>query len=925
MLPHSPRACPPIARSNFVSRRQALSSTCLLAFPAALALGHPALAQTNITTNQASTLNLVAGQVNILSGVSITSTGQAAISGATLAQLSNAGNVADASGTGIYLGAGGSLGNTGSISGANAVRFNAAGSLANAGVITGTNYGVLVNNGTGHVGNTGSIAAGDDGISLNDGGTVTNSGSIFGAHLGVYTGNALGSVTNSGIISARSGDAVSLYSGGSLTNLAGGQLIGGYAGVYAGGTGAQITNAGLITGPEFGAYLMGNTASLTNAGTIAGGVDGVNDLGRGALITNTGLIHGGQIGVKLATGGAVDNAGIITGGTTGVKLGNNSMLANEASGHITGGMTAVVAATGDVLRNSGTITGQTGISASGAVSLVNNGVIASTEQGGNAISLSGGASSITLGTGSKLYGNIAGGGTASQITLTGSGTLISDITGFAAGSSITVQQSAVWSGAGQWQVAQLVNNGVFTPGAIGTPLSLTGNFVQSSTGVLSVLVSPGGISSFAITGTATLGGTLRYMLAPGSFVPGSDVFLAATGGVTGNFATVTSTQTGVQATPLHLTVATVIAVTNTPESSTAVDNPAASAVVVSNNAITFTSNIIVVPSGAGLFADTTQAMALGAFASGQALLDHAVGYAAGGNAGDACQALPATGTGQTANMASALASGICAAGGWMQVTGNTASATGAYTIRGGGFLAGVDRANGIGGRIGVAVGYDTDNLSDKSGGTAGLQTIRLGIYAAQPLGRFALSADIMDGIVSRNTTRYTGAAAATAKGHGNVFSGDVQIALPLTLGGGTEITPALGAQIVSVTAGRLSETSATQAFAVNVASASGTTAAPYLSLTVQKQFITASNLTITPDVTAGVTTMLNNPGANTELTAQDGTAFITHPEHMAPISGQISTGITITKRNWSITARYTGEAGGNWSGQSLQAGVQVRF
>jgi len=275
-------------------------------------------------------------------------------------------------------------------------------------------------------------------------------------------------------------------------------------------------------------------------------------------------------------------------------------------------------------------------------------------------------------------------------------------------------------------------------------------------------------------------------------------------------------------------------------------------------------------------------------------------------------------------MASALASGICAAGGWMQITGNTASATGAYTIRGGGFLAGVDRANGIGGRIGLAVGYDTDNLSDKSGGTAGLQTIRLGIYAAQPLGRFVLSADITDGIVSRNTTRYTGAAAATAKGHGNSLSGDAQISLPLTLGG-TEITPAFGAQIVSVTAGRLDETSATQAFAVNVASASGTTAAPYLRLSVQKQFITASNLTITPDVTAGVTTMLNNPGANTELTAQDGTAFITHPEHMAPISGQISTGITITKRNWSITARYTGEAGGNWSGQSLQAGVQVRF
>ncbi len=848
MFSHPPRAV----------RRHALSTSCLLAFPTAFALGGSAQAQTVISANQSSTLNLSsygAAGVSISNGVSITSTGLAAVSATVAAQLGNAGQVSDMSGSGIDLGAGGAVSNSGSINGAD--------------------YGVRVNGAAGQVSNTGAIAAGYDGVSLNKGGIVSNSGSIFGAHIGVYTGNGQGSVSNSGTITARSGDAVSLYSGGSLTNTASGQLNGGYSGVYAGGNGSQITNAGLITGPEFGAYLMG-ASSVSNSGTMAGGVDGVMDLGAGGVVANTGLIHGGQIGVRLAGNGSVDNSGMISGGTIGVKLGVNGTLANEASGHVTGGTTSVVAAAGDVLTNAGSISGRTGISTTGAVSIVNTGVISSTVAGGNAISLSGGASTITLGTGSQIDGNIAANNTASQIILTGSGTLACGISGFAAGSALTVAQGAVWTGEGNWQVAQLVNNGVFTPGLVGTPLSLSGNFVQNSTGTLRVLVTPGGISSFAITGTATLGGTLRYVLAPGTYAPGSDTFLTASGGIQGDFAQVTSTQTGLQATPLVHTVGSVVVV-----------NGATTQV-----ALTITAPLTVTPGGATLFADSTQAMVLGAFAAGASVLDRADSGAP--------------------------------AGGWAQASGSTASASGAYSVRGGGFLAGIDHGNGFGGRIGFAVGLDSSNMRDKSSGTAGLKTVRLGLYAAQPLGRFVLSADVMDGVISRNTTRTTGADAATAKGSANVLSGDAQLALPLVWGG-ADIVPAFGLRIASVTAGRLDEASATQAYALNVAGASGTTIAPYLRLAVQKSFITTSNLVITPTATLGVTTMLNNPGADTMFTAQDGTAFLSHPEHMAPISGQFSTGVTLSRGAWSFTATYSGEAGGNWSGQSLQAGVQARF
>lgn len=901
MLSHSPRA----------ARRNALGSTCLLALPTAFALATPACAQTIISLDQNSPVTLApnAGRVSVGQGVSITSNGATAVSASAAAQFGNAGSISAMNGTGIDLAAGGSVDNSGSV---------------NAG-----SYGVRVNNAAGQVANTGAIAAGYDGVSLNKGGAVTNYGSIFGAHIGVYTGNALGDVTNSGNISARSGDAVSLYSGGNFTNTASGQLSGGYAGVYAGGNGSHISNAGLIGGGQFGVYLMG-ASSVSNSGTIVGGTDGINDLNQGGQVNNAGLIRGGQIGIKLAAHGAVDNSGIVSGGAIGVKLGTNATLANEASGHITGGTTAVLAAAGDVLQNAGAVSGQTGIAANGAVSIANSGVISSTLAGGNAISLQNGASIITLDTGSEIDGNIAANGTASQIILAGSGTLSSNLIGFGRGSAVTVQPGAVWTGTGNWQVARLVNNGVFTPGVMGTPLSLTGDFVQNASGTLRVLVTPGGMSPFAITGAAMLGGTLRYVLAPGTYVPGSHTFLTATGGISGNFDQVTSSQTGLAATSLHLGQGAVIAVTAAapaaaPVSAAASDAPVGiaaagvSAAVPAAAVLSLSTPVVVAPAGASLFADTTQAMALGALANGQALLDHATGSQTAN-----CQMPPAGGSGQAANMATAMASALCAAGGWMQVTGNIASATDAYSLNGGGFLAGFDHANGIGGRIGFALGYDSETLSGNAGGTAGLQTIRLGLYASQPLGRFVLSADVMGGIVSSNTTRYTGADAATAKGSGHTMSGDVQLAMPLFYDGAV-ITPAFGVNLASVSAGALNETSATQAFALNVASASGTTLAPYLRLDVQKRFVTASNLVIIPDVSLGAAAMLNNPGANTQLTTQDGTVFMTHPEHMAPISGQFSAGGSIGRGAWSITARYSTSAGGNWSGQSLQAGVQVRF
>lgn len=817
----------------------------LLVLPAAMVLTPPALAQGAVGAQQAAPVNLAAyggAGVSIASNVAIVGDGWAALWAANPAQVNNAGQIAAANGAGIWLGGGGTVSNAGGIAGNDAVEMWSAGSVVNTGSISAARYGVVVNGGAGAVSNGGAIHAGFDGVSLNRGGSVSNSGTIFGAHIGVYTGNGLGSVTNSGQISANRGDAVSLYSGGSLTNTASGRLLGGYSGVYAGGDGSRITNAGLISGPDFGVYLTG-ASSVSNSGTITGGIDGVIATGRGGVVANTGLITGALAGVKLTKGDTLDNAG--------------------------------------------TIAGAAGIVANGAVTITDTGSIIATG-GGNAISLSRGASTITLGTGAQIVGNIAGNGTASSISLTGSGTLSSTITGFGNG-ALTVAQGANWAGSGSWNVAQMVNNGSFSAGLATAPLRLTGNFSQGDTGTLLVLVQPGQISSFTVSGTIKLGGTLSYVLAPGAYTPAGYEFLQAEDGLSGGFTQVAQTA------PLSLVL-----------------TPKAAWLWVNRN---FT----VTPRGAGLLPDLPQAMAL----DGQSLDDLLLGHAIAPAPEAKCRPPPPPSRGNAA-IATAIASGFCAAGGWVEAAGsNLASAD--FNLAGGGFLAGVDRVlPATAGRIGLAAGYDSARLRGQGSGTADLETIRLGLYANQPAGAFVLAAALLDGIVSASTTRATGAVAAVAREHGNVLAIAAQAALPLAWRG-WGISPAAGLRVTRVALGALAERDAAPAFALSVRAAANTVVTPFLHVDMGRGYITAARLTLTPHFVLGLEGTPGAVGARLSMASQYGTVFALGPRHLAPVSGLAGLGLRLTKGGWALDFGYQGRFAGNWSAQSLEAAISARF
>ena len=722
-------------------------ASALLALPAAMSFGGvlvgPAAAQGVIGTNQTTTVNLgnyAPGPVSITAGTTISPVGGAGIEGAgRFWSLSNAGVIDAQAGDGVRLDAGG-------------VVVNEVGS-----VIDASGYGVRVTGAVGSVTNSGAITALYDGISLNRGGEVANAlgGTISGGHIGVYTGNGAGVVANAGVISAETGDAVSLYAGGSFSNAASGRVQGGYSGVYAGGNFSTVQNAGTIGGTSFGVYLSG-ASGVSNSGTISGGVDGIIDVGAGGTVGNSGVIEGGKVGLRMAADARVENEGRISGGVTGVKIGAGSVLENEAGGVILGGAVGLQAAGDVVIDNAGSIGGAVGIVVSGGQSsILNTGTVASSVRGGDAIELgAGGADVLTLGTGSVIEGDIDGENSASQVLLMGGGTLASDVIGFGPGSGLSVAPGAEWVASGSWTVASVVNAGILQPGLVGAPLNLTGSFTQLSTGVLRVVVTPEGVSQFNVTGPVQLGGKLVYVLAPGVYAPVSESFLSSNGPVTGSFAQVvvqSPAETGQSDPPLAMALAS----------------------AASTAAVVVSQNFTVGPEDDGLFANANQVSVLDAQRAGDVLLGHAEAENAG-----PCPAggVMANGGGTQAGIAGALAGAFCGAGGWLETSGTRMDVSDGYDADVAGFLAGLDRRVGAAGtRVGLAVGYDAATLTDDAGGKASINTFRVGVYGAQPLGGFVVTGDVMGGFASIATTRATGAGDAAGRGDGTSVAGGVEV------------------------------------------------------------------------------------------------------------------------------------------------------
>jgi hypothetical protein len=930
------------------ARRHVLQASCAaLALPAGLALAAPAAAQSTVSTNQYSTVNLspASNPLTITAGTTIATGAATGLfgTGGTIWQLANAGDI-DAGGDGILLQSAAMITNTGTVTGADAmliygtasianagtiaggaaaIRLQQGGSVGNTGIISASGYGILAQGTFAAVSNSGTIIAGDDGISLNDGGEVTNSGTVEGVHLGIYTGHAAGLVSNSGLITASFGDAVSLYDGGSFANTPTGILHGGYSGLYAAGA-AAVSNAGLITGTSFGVYLNG-AATLSNTGSIAGGLDGVIDVGAHGELTNSGEITGTVNGVRMGAHGKVLNEGTITGGVTAVTLATGGLLDNTATGLLHGGIAGVRAAGLDTIDNAGTIVG--GVTLGAGSSLENSGTITGT----TAISLTG-ADALTFETGTDIAGAIAGGGTNSQITLAGTGALASNLTGFGAGSTLTVLPGADWTAAGSWSVPNVINAGTLQPGGAGQTLAITGNFTQTSSGLMRVAVSPTAASALAITGSASLAGGLLYVLAPGAYAPGSTTFLTATNGITGAFTSTTTTQPAsapaVQITPPappppaaapQSNNPQVAAVAATTPSRAAAPEPVTYAEIVGTSAsLVVTQSFTVAPADATLYSAMDQDLTQAAARTGDELLAHAT--APGPSPCLPANALP--GDHSTAGLAGAIASAACRLGGWAEATGTT-TAAGAYDSHEAGFLGGLDRQLGNGMRLGLAIGYDATSLKDSQSGRADTDTLRLGLYAAAPLGAFILSGEANDAFATSRTDRATGAGDATARPHTNIAEGAIALSAPFSLAG-LAVLPGAGLQIAHLSGGPATESAALSGFALTVGPTTANSVQPFATITLAHRFVTDSQLVLTPSLTLGARYEAGSESPTTTLTTSN-TTLTAHTAPLGRATGLIGAGLTATQGAFSLTARYSAQTTTHATSQTAEAALNVAF
>lgn len=272
------------------------------------------------------------------------------------------------SGFPLYGGGAGTVRNSGTIAG---VYFGAGGSVENIGLIE----GVYSRNAAIMVSNSGTILGGGIGVLAEAGGSIRNTGLIQGGY-GIRTGSA--AVFNSGTILGTRGSGGAIVMDGTglssvrNTGLIQGQGAGGvYISYFPGGGAGAVTNSGTIEGTggpapnasvaqrHNGGILLGAGGSVDNRGLIQG-VSGIY-VGRAAgTVTNSGTIAGTSLpGIILQAGGTVFDSGTITGGNgTAISFGGGGNMLALENGYNLGGAVAVAGAgnTLELLGAAGAVT-----------------------------------------------------------------------------------------------------------------------------------------------------------------------------------------------------------------------------------------------------------------------------------------------------------------------------------------------------------------------------------------------------------------------------------------------------------------------------------------------------------------------------------------------------------------------------------------
>lgn len=379
--------------------------------------------------------------------------------------------------------------------------------------------------GTVAIGNANNVGTGTlqfNGGTLKTTADVTLANAVtLGAGGGTISVDATKTATLSGVISGNVAPSGS-NPGSKLTKTGTGILVLTGANTYTGGT---TVSAGTLQGVG-GVGLQGNiaaasgsTVKFTGTGTYAGVLSGAGNV----VIDTTATTFSGA---NTYTGSTTINAGAT------LSAGLNNLSA------------------GSVVNNAGTLTltgnnTVAGLNGAGAVGLGGNGLTVGTATSSTYTGQITGAGSLTVASGA---GTFTFGGTTGATALTSfvnSGTTV--LSGSLSATTGTNAATGTLKGTGTFTGA-LTNAGNIAPGNSPGILNIVGSYTQTSTGTYTAEVGGNGTSTvvagvdydrIAVTGGATLAGTLAVVQNGGLYVAGTTYdIITTTTGISGNFTTI---------------------------------------------------------------------------------------------------------------------------------------------------------------------------------------------------------------------------------------------------------------------------------------------------------------------------------------------------------------------------------------------------
>ncbi len=491
--------------------------------------------------------NLGAGAVMVTSIGNISTTGggiYAASHGGGAVTVTSAGNISTsgirASGITAY--------NTG---GAAIAAVTSTGNISTTGLqafgINAKSDGAVMVMSIGNISTAGYFAHGISALSNNTGVMVTSTGQIS------TTGNyAIGIYAES-----KGAGAVTVTSTGNITTTGNGlAFVRGAIGIYAysaGGT-VTVTSTGNISttgdyakgifaeghSPGAGAVTVTSIGNIVTAGKSASGIYTFS-AGAGAVtVTSTG---------NISTQGS-GSYGIYAGSAAGaVKVTSNGNIATQGNG--ANGIVArsyansavTVTSTGNIAVAGSNASGILTLSDGGPIAItINSGTVSGGSGGGAGVTILGGATNTltNFGTVTALSGLAISGDTGNNTVnnfgiVTGNVILGSGANAFNNQAGGLLNAGATINlGAGN----TLTNAGTLSPGGVGViqTTALTGNLVQTATGILLSDINIAGATSdrVNVSGTANLAGAVRVQVQNPILGPWQQTVLSAVGGTTTN-------------------------------------------------------------------------------------------------------------------------------------------------------------------------------------------------------------------------------------------------------------------------------------------------------------------------------------------------------------------------------------------------------